>query len=313
MERRKSIIKSSILTTGILYFVNKFIESEMTADVNVKTNGKYYHWKHADVFYKVYGHGKPVLLLHDLTVFSSCFEWSKIVGELFIDHTVYIIDLPGCGKSDKPSMIYTNYFYVQFLQDFVREVIKEKTAVVANGLSASFVLMANASDSNLFDNIILLNPKTIKELKKTPEQFSKLYIKLFMIPVLGKSLYYIVTNKSNTEYYLTEKCFYSPFKLDASIIRSYYISAHLSKDKGRMLFASLKGNYLNADISRALIKAENRIFLITGSQLENREETENSYLRLNKNILTLSVSKAKYLPQLEEPEQILSLFRITGI
>ena len=70
-----------------------------------------------------------------------------------------------------------------------------------------------------------------------------------------------------------------------------------------MLFASLKGNYLNIDISKALAGAENRIILLTGEQLENREEIEASYLRLNKNILSVSVPKTKCLPHLEEPEQ----------
>ena len=39
-------------------------------------------------------------------------------------------------------MIYTNYFYVQLLNDFTEKVIKRKTSVAATGLSGSFVIMA---------------------------------------------------------------------------------------------------------------------------------------------------------------------------
>ena len=310
MKKIKSFIKTSMFVTGALHIVNKFIESELTASINTRTGGKYYHWKHGNIYYRDCGKGSPVLLLHDLTVFSSSYEWSQILNELASKHTVYSVDLIGCGKSDKPLITYTNYFYVQMLQDFVNDVIGERTDVIANGLSSSFVIMANAANQNLFDNIVMLNPKSMSELKRIPEQQSRILIKLFQIPVIGKTLYYIAANKDNTEYYLTEKCFYSPFKLNPAIVKSYYTAAHTSGGNGKMLFASLIGNYLNVDISRALAKADNRIFLINGDQIENKEEIETSYLKLNKNILNFTIEKSKYLPHLEKPEQTLELLQM---
>lgn len=307
MGKIKSFIKTSAVTVCILEAVNKFIESGLTASINTRTSGKYYHWKHGNIYYKVCGHGSPLLLIHDLTVFSSNYEWSQMIDKLSSNHTVYAVDLIGCGKSDKPLITYTNYFYVQMIQDFVNDVIGEKTTVFVNGLSSSFVIMANAVDQNLFDSIVMLNPRSINELKKIPEQNSKLLIKLFQLPVIGKTLYYIATNKDNTEYALTENYFYSPFKVNPAIIKSYYTAAHTANGNGKMLFASLRGNYLNADISRALAKADNRIFIITGDQIENREAIEASYLKLNKNILVFTAAKSKYLPQLEAPEQTLDL------
>lgn len=310
MGKIKSFIKTSSVTVGVLHIVNKFIESELTASTNTRTNGKYYHWKHGNIYYRIYGQGSPVLLIHDLTVFSSNYEWSQLIDKLAANHRVYAVDLIGCGKSDKPLITYTNYFYVQMIQDFVNDIIGEKTNVIANGLSSSFVIMANAANQDLFDNIIMLNPKSLDELKQIPDQRSKFLLKLFQLPVIGKTIYYIITNKENTEYCLTEKYFYSPFKINPAIIKAYYTAAHTSRGNGRMLFASLSGNYLNADISRVLPKADNRIFLITGDQIENRKEIESSYLKLNKNITSLCVTKSKYLPQLEAPEQTFDLLHV---
>ena len=307
MGKIKSLIKTSAITTGILHIINKYIESGLAVNTNTRTSGKYYHWKHGNIYYKVCGQGSPVLLLHDLTVSSSNFEWSQILNKLAKNHTVYAVDLIGCGKSDKPLITYTNYFYVQMVQDFVTNVIGEKADVIASGLSSSFVIMANSADQSLFDNIIMLNPTDINELKKIPDEKSKMQIKLFQLPVIGKFLYYIAVNKENIEYELTENRFYSPFKVDPATVKSYYNAAHLANGSGKMLFASLKGNYLNVDISKALTKAENRIFLITGSQIKNREEIEASYLKRNKNIITFHIPKSKYLPQLEVPEQTLDL------
>lgn len=310
MGKIKSFIKSSAAVTGILHIINKCIESGLTVSVNTRTSGKYYHWKLGNIYYKVCGQGTPVLLIHDLTVFSSNYEWSQLINKLAMDHTVYAVDLIGCGKSDKPLITYTNYLYVQMIEDFVNDIIREKTNVISNGLSSSFVIMANFANQNLFDNIIMLNPKNISELKKIPEQKSKILIKLFQLPVIGKSLYYAITNKENTEYDLTEKYFYSPFKVTPTIVKSYYTSAHTANGNGKMLFASLIGNYLNTDISKALAKADNRIFLVCGDEIENREEIEASYMKLNKNILTFTIPKSKYLPQLEAPEQTLDLLHM---
>ena len=144
-------------------------------------------------------------------------------------------------------------------------------------------------------------------MKSVPDRRSKILIALFQLPVIGKFLYYIAVNKNNIDYYLTESCFYSPFKVSPAISRSYYAASHASKGNGKMLFASQAGNYLNIDISKALAKAENRMILLSGEQLEDRETTEKSYLKLNKNIITLSVPKSKCLPQLENPDQTLQL------
>lgn len=310
MGKIKSFLKASAVTTGMMYCVNKFVESNFTADINTKTEGKYYHWKHGNIYYRKAGSGDPLLLIHDLNAFSSVFEWSELAEKLSANHTVYMIDLIGCGKSDKPAIIYTNYFYVQLVQDFVKEVIGEKTNVVASGLSSSFVIMANSIDRNLFDNIVLISPRNIRDLKQTPDQHSKRLLKLFHIPVIGKFIYYIAASRNNIDYYLTESCFYSPFKVTPAISRAYYVASHASLGNGKMLYASLKGNYLNIDISKALAKADNRILLLTGEQLENREDTENSYLKLNKNIINISVPKSKCLPQLENPDQTLNLLNL---
>ena len=65
------------------------------------------------------------LLIHDLTPSSSAYEWSKMIDELAESHTVYALDLLGCGRSDKPSITYANYLYVQLITDFAKQVIKE--------------------------------------------------------------------------------------------------------------------------------------------------------------------------------------------
>ena len=201
MGKKKSLLKTSLFTVGLLEVVNRIIDSASIANTNTKTGGSYYHWKHGDIYYRTFGEKDypPMLLIHDLTVWSSEYEWLKMAKVLSDTYRIYCVDLIGCGKSDKPGITYTNYFYVQMITDFVKEVIKAPTLVAATGLSGSFVLMANALDETLFTEIMLVSPESLTTLKKSPDEYSKLWLKLFEIPVIGRSVYYFLTNRSNTE------------------------------------------------------------------------------------------------------------------
>lgn len=299
--KKNSLLKTSVFAIGALEIINRVIDSSSIANSNTKTGGKYYHWKQGDIYYRVFGEKEnpPMLLIHDLNVWSSSYEWLKIAKQLSDTYCVYCIDLLGCGKSEKPGINYTNYLYVQMITDFVTEVIGSKTKVAATGLSGSFVLMANNMNKNLFDEIMLVSPVSLSTLKKTPDDRSKVLLRLFEIPVIGRTLYYILTNRSNTEYYLTEKCFFNSFHMEPSIVKAYYDGAHAGNGNGKYLMASLQSNYLYADVTRALKAAENRIIVTVGIQNNDAEDIVNGYLSLNPNITLERIDQAKLLPQLE--------------
>ncbi len=119
-------ISTAIGTTTLAFHViNKFIfnaSDELQKKMNPITiigNLEIY-------IIKKKGSGSPVLLIHDLNHYSSSMEWDKVIGTLSKEHTVYMIDLLGCGKSDKPAITYTCYLYVQLLTDFIRDIIGKR-------------------------------------------------------------------------------------------------------------------------------------------------------------------------------------------
>ena len=123
-----------------LFAINKVIGKIATSKDLLNTRNKeIFNWRFGDISYSVTGEGKPVLLIHNLKEDSSSIEWSQIIPELSMNHTVYTIDLLGCGLSDRPDMICTSFMYTQLVSDFVRDVIKKKTNIVVTGKSAAFV------------------------------------------------------------------------------------------------------------------------------------------------------------------------------
>lgn len=306
-NKSKSFLKTTVTALGILHCINKVIDSVSITNSSVKTSGKYYHWKQGDIFYRIYGSGTPLLLIHDLTAYSSHHEWDEIVDNLAKNHTVYVLDLIGCGKSDKPAVTYTNYLYVQLITDFIHDVICGETDVIATGLSASFVLMANHMNKDLFSAITFVNPKPISYLKEVPDERSKVLLKLFELPIIGKTLYYIVTSKNAVSDYLTEDCYYNPFSVKESVSKSYYDASHAANGNGKFLFASEKGKYLNADISNAL-KSAGMITIANGEHYANRAAVEHEYALLNPFLVFETVSGTKLLPQLEDAASFSSFF-----
>ena len=306
-SKLKTVLLVDTLAVGTMHIINHVISSSaLLKNILKPQTGEYYSWKMGKIFYKKVGNGSPLLLIHDLDAFSSGYEWNLIVDKLKNDHTLYIVDLLGCGRSDKPGMTYTNYLYVQLLTDFISDVIGKKTDIAVTGLSSSFVIMTAFSKEDLIGKITMINPPSLKKLDQIPDDKSKLIKAIMSIPVIGTSIYNMKACRQNVEYVLTEKYIYNPFHTQQKHIDAYYEAAHYGHGGGKYLMASLDGFYLNVNVRKALEKIENQITIIYSEKLENEKEIVQSYKKINEKISTESITGTKYLPQLERPEEIVN-------
>ena len=182
MSWKKNLIVGASIAgaaTLTIHLINKFVYFSATLD-NLLSNpsGSYYNWKFGNIYYTKSGEGKPVLLIHNLSTFSSGYEWHLIKEKLAKTNTVYCIDLLGCGRSDKPNLIYTNYLYVQLITDFIKRVIGEKCDVIASGESGSFAVAACQNNPEIIDQIVMVNPSDIHHLAKSPSKRTKTLTRL---------------------------------------------------------------------------------------------------------------------------------------
>ena len=311
---KKKLITISILTTlsGVaIYAVNRFISATSVMKNLLQTEeSQYYHWQFGKVFYTKKGTGKPLLLIHDLHCSSSSYEWKNLIETLSKEYTVFAIDLLGCGRSDKPRITYTNFLYVQLITGFIKNIIGCPTDVIASGLSGSFVITACNTVPECFKKIMLINPEDLSKLNKIPNKKSKFVKCMLEVPLIGTLLYHTVTNRSNIELLFTEKLLYNPFHENHQDIDAFYEGAHRGKGDGKYLLSSLVGNYVNLNITHALKNVNNSIYILGGSAEEGIRETLALYTALNPSIETELISKAKHLPQLETPVEVLERIRI---
>lgn len=310
MKKKKgNFIKFSLTAAGLFHVINKWIDSSSIAKQSSSVNGKYYHWKQGDVFYKKIGEtGTPLLLIHDLSPFNASFEWNELINILKEDYVLYVVDLPGCGKSDKPAVTFTNYYFVQMISDFIDEVIGEPVYAAATGLSGSFILMANQLQPDLFKHLILINPQSLEQLKSQPDSRSKIIQKLLDFPLLGTTAYYIITNHLNTEHHWTDKETFNPFCVDQRLLKASYDASHAGGGAGKYLLSSVDGKFLNVNISKAVSDANVPIHLILGEHISGYHEIINEYRKLNSNITAEIIGDCKMYPQIETPEDLVESF-----
>lgn len=313
-KAKKRLLTSSILitaSTAAIYIINKMINaSAVFKNLLSPQDNNFYEWRFGNIYYKKSGNGEPILLIHDLNVYGNDYEFSKLTYELEKNHTVYTIDLLGCGRSDKPKITYTNFLYVQLITDFVKNVIKQKTNVIVSGLSSSFVIMTCLNDNNVFEKIMMISPEDLAVLNKTPTKQSKIAKFMLELPIIGTLLYHMIVCKPNVELLFTEKYLFNPFHTEQSYIDTYYESAHKENSNGKYLQSSITGNYVYCNIAHALKEINNSIFILSGEKTEGIQEITALYKSLNSSIESELIEKAKQMPHMENPKKVLEIIDI---
>lgn len=310
MKAKNKFLTALILSAGAattIAAINKYIKIHATSrNLLAESEPLCYKWRFGNIHYTKIGSGKPLLLIHDLNASSSGYEWNRLIPFLQNHYTIYTIDLLGCGRSEKASMTYTNYLYVQLISDFIKNVIGHRTCVVATGESASIPIMACSNDPDLFDQLLLINPLSLLEYSQIPGRSAKLYKLMVEAPVVGTLLYHIATSKKAIAEDLVNRCFYNPYSVKPLYIESYYEAAHLGSSP-KSVYISHKCNYTKCNITNALKKIDNSIYLVGGGAIDNNEELLEEYKKYNSSIETIMIPETRALPQLEAPEKLAEL------
>ena len=292
-----------IMSITALEVFNKAVNGNAKKYKLNHTEGYFYTWKEGSLHYNVKGEGKPVLLVHDLNVLSSSYEWNKIEDELAKNHKVFTIDLLGCGLSDKPSITYTNYTFVQMISSFCRDIIMEKCDVIASNDSSSVIIMADKLEE-VFDKKILINPAAFDIFALETTRLNLMEKNVLYLPIIGTTVYNIYTRQRNIRNVLDS---YLENKRNLSeLTEAYYEASHMNDSRGRFLYACKKCSYLGCDIRETLAEAKN-IFIITGSETDKNIISE--YHDVNPGIKVNMINNSKLLPHIENVNETLDAIK----
>ena len=314
MKKHQKILISalSILTAaaGTIALINRCISRAAALSDKESTGSLTFSWRFGDISYTKKGSGSPLLLVHDLSAGSSSYEWSRVVDALSGNHTVYCVDLPGCGNSERQKITFTNFYFVQFLTEFIKNVIGQPTDIAATGLSASFVLTACNYNRAYFKRLILINPVSLTKLNRIPSARTKLNKSLLEQPLIGTLVYHMLSSKKNIRDAFTKYLFNDPRRIPKDAVDSYYLNSHRFGSKGKYLQASIAGRFVNLNITHALRSIDNTIVIIGGETKKDITATIQQYVSVNAAVESVVIPNTMHLPQLEAPVDFVRQLRV---
>jgi len=306
--KKKNPVKNFILYSGLtaaaMAGINQYIFSSAVSKNALSTDRDFYfNWKLGKVFYTKEGSGSPLLLIHELDTMSCDIEWKKIKKRLIKNHTVYTIDLLGCGRSEKPNFTYTNFLYVQLITDFIKQIIGDPCDVVSSGSASSLLLMSAMYRCQLFNKVIFINPEELSETYQIPEKQEKFLRNLIQLPILGTLLYNMMHSRFMIGRKLKYDGFYQPAHVQDFDIQAFHEASHLGNYRVKYLYGSLKANYVQIPVVNALQKLSCPICILGGTGEARIEQTIRDYKKINASIKSQLIADTTHYPHMENPEK----------
>ncbi|KAI7728010.1 hypothetical protein M8C21_006077 [Ambrosia artemisiifolia] len=122
-----------------------------------------WNWKGYSIRYQCAGNSGPALVLvHGFGANSD--HWRKNIPVLAESHRVFAIDLIGYGYSDKPNPrelgdtpFYTFETWGAQLNDFCRDVVKDKAFFICNSIGGLVGLQAAVADPSICMGVMVIN------------------------------------------------------------------------------------------------------------------------------------------------------------
>ncbi len=132
---------------------------------SVSVNGK-------NLYYEVYGKGKPLLLLHGYTQSSK--SWKPYVKEYTKEHEVYLIDLTGHGKSEPFKEDLSIKSVAQDLNSLIQYLQLEKIKAIGFSFGGDVLYQLALINPSLIESMITIGAVGTWTINDFPE-----YLKAF--------------------------------------------------------------------------------------------------------------------------------------
>ena len=273
----------------------------------------YFPAPEGDIFYKKLGSGPPLLLVHGIGAGCSSHEWRSVIEPLADRHTVYALDLPGFGKSDKPDLAYTPELYLGWLDSFCREVLgvgggRGEADVIATSLSAALIIGLSQRDPSLFHRLVLVAPTGFEALSRATGAAGSAAYAALKTPVLGTSVYNAIASRPAMKEYLTRRIYHDPAHVTPELVAQFHTAAH--QPGGERVLPAFASGKLNFDVSELFPGVVDLPLLVWGRHaVETPLDHAAPFLKANANAKLEVIEDAGMLPHDERPEAFLAAVR----
>ena len=148
-------------TLAALAGVNRWISSMVgPLDDQVAGERQVFDWREHQVAYYTAGptDGDPLVLIHGHNAAASAWEMREPFRRVGAHYRVYAPDLLGYGCSERPPVDYAAPLYIDLIRDFLREVVRRPSVVIASSVSAAHAIQIAADDPEWITRLVLIAP-----------------------------------------------------------------------------------------------------------------------------------------------------------
>lgn len=161
----------------------------------------------------VKGQGKPLLLVHTINAAASAAEVRPIFDSMSQHRTVYAIDLPGYGASERSERLYTPRLMTDAILDLARYIRTQHgdnpIDAMAASLSCEFLARSAVEQPTTFNTLSLVSPTGMTGLKLREAPEGSTYGQSWLLSTLrgpgwGRHLFKGLTRPGVIRYFLNK-------------------------------------------------------------------------------------------------------------
>lgn len=222
------------LKTGWILYSKRYIDHHAKVDLMLEAE---HHTFESDSVGKIkYYESKveskqtPILLVHGVHLYAGSHDMEPVFEAFSAYRKVYMMDLPGFGRSEKSDRPYRPWLYQAAISEFIRDQIGQPVHVVVMGQSADFVAIADEQDGGLFKSIVMINPSGMQmpraghiSERKWWEQFRNLAVSFLRVPLWSLPFFDMLASRSRVLNYYRKRFTYLP---PSELVDLAYTSAH---------------------------------------------------------------------------------------
>lgn len=232
-----------------------------------------------NVYYQKIGNGKDLMLLHgwgqDVSTWYGCLDGLKK------NFTLWLIDLPGFGRSDVPRKPFKILDYSEIIFQFIKKLNLKKPNIIGHSVGGRIAIKLAVKHPEVLNKLILESSAGVQPKRDL--------IKYLIYP-FAKFFHYLIPDIFNLKEKLRLR-FYK--KLESDYLTSGPLKETLT-------------NILKEDLTKDLSKIKNETLLIWGE----KDPTKESSLRNGKLMYKLIPNSrievlegVEHFPHLESPER----------
>lgn len=174
--------------------------------------------------------GRPLVLVHSVNAAASAYEMGPLFRHYRGRRSVYALDLPGYGFSNRMKRDYTPELFASTIAEFVETQVREPADVVGLSLSCEFIAHAAMAQPALFRSLVFISPSGMGETgsgrasqRTGPSGLAGGLHAAFAFPLWGRALFDIIATRRSIEFFL-EKSFEGP--ITPGMVDYGYATAH---------------------------------------------------------------------------------------